>query len=200
QRLAADGYNQQAERYLEWLHAHKHPRLEMLQRLYHHLCLNPASGEGEAKLRVLELGCGAGDPVTLSLASNPDVKHVVANDISTTQIEMLRTRLAELGADVTAKVDVVESDMMALDLQPESFDAAVAFYSIIHLRREDQTELIGRLHRWLKAGKGVLLFCVPVRATEGEVEEDWLGMKAFWSSWGVDGSVRMVEEVGFEVV
>lgn len=43
------------------------------------------------------------------------------------------------------KVDFVKSDMHALSFSPESSDAVVGFYSIIHLPWEGQVVLMKRI-------------------------------------------------------
>ena len=156
-----------------------------------------------SSLRILELGCGAGEPVTLTLAAHPAVGSIVANDISNTQLEMLRDNLAKLDAETggaEGKVECMHGDMMALDFPEQSLDAVLAFYSIIHLVQDEQTEIVTRIHRWLKPGSGCFLVCFGAEESAGTTNEDWMGMKSFWSSHGAESSLRAVEKAGFEVV
>ncbi|KAI1776536.1 S-adenosyl-L-methionine-dependent methyltransferase [Hypoxylon cercidicola] len=105
------------------------------------------------QLRVLELGCGPGLPVTGKLLSHPTL-HVTANDISTAQISLARANL--LGAagntDAEKRLALVEGDMAELAFPGRSFDAVVALYSLIHLPRAEQADMIGKIARWLKPG------------------------------------------------
>ena len=73
----------------------------------------------------------------------------------------------------------------------------VAFYSIIHVPREEHPTLLGRIYGWLKPG-GVFLATWPFTAWEGE-EENWEGWGApmWWSHYGADENVDMLREAGF---
>ena len=93
---------------------------------------------------VLELGCGAGVPGTELLSSR--CRNVIANDISSAQIELAKSRVG------ATNVDFSQEDMTKLEFEPGSFDAVVAFYSIIHLPREEQAILFQNIYSWLRYG------------------------------------------------
>lgn len=96
---------------------------------------------------------------------------------------------------------LVESDMLSLSFPPASFDAVTGFYSIIHLPREEQTQLMAKIAEWVKPG-GYLLANFSIVAASTSEEDKWLGHEKgwmFWSSWGEERSVEMVEKAGFEV-
>src|SRR5690242_4316804 len=132
-RLVADGYNAIAQRYFTWSDLDPSPqRMRYLNRLLE--LLTPAAA-------VLELGCGAGIPVTRALAETCRVTGV---DISEAQIELARQHVP--GATL------IHADKTQLDFPPASFDAVVAFYSLIHIPREEQAGLLGRMARWLRPG------------------------------------------------
>ncbi|KAF2706226.1 methyltransferase domain-containing protein [Pleomassaria siparia CBS 279.74] len=148
---------------------------------------------------VLELGCGGGIPGTRILLENqsPSI-HVTANDLSSTQIEVARSNLSSF----SDKLTLVEGDMMQLSFPDESFDAVMGFYSVIHLPRDEQAEIVKRIVRWLKPGGLFLVnfgdeeFSVAVNKTWLDQEKGWM----FWSGWGGKQSVKMVEEAGLELV
>ncbi len=89
-----------------WLQTHLFPRLSP-----------PA--------RVLDLGCGNGVPATRMLAERFDVTGV---DISDVQIARAR-RLVPNGTFLRA-------DIATLEFPPESFDAVVSFFALIHVPME----------------------------------------------------------------
>ena len=91
--------------------------------------------------RVLELGCGAGIPMTAALADGRDVTGV---DISATQIGLARANVP--GATF------LQADMTAVAFPPASFDAVVAFYSLTHVPRDDVPPLLGRIRELAAAG------------------------------------------------
>ena len=185
---AKEGYDAQAEKYLEWTLTRAFPRESNVEKLLNALP-DPSSAT------VLELGCGAGIPVTKTLAKQ--CKSVVANDISTTQLSLARKHLAEFD-----NVTLVENSMTSPDLEFGSaeFDAILAIYSIIHLDPAGQRAMFGRIQRWIKPG-GFLLVNLAVEALPGSTTEGWLGMKAaYWSSFGQEGNKKLIEEHGFEIV
>src|SRR3954454_10926883 len=99
--------------------------------------------------RVLDLGCGAGVPAALDLAQRGfDVTGV---DISEVQIDRAR-RLVPAATFVPA-------DMIEWQPAPNSFDAIISLYALIHVPLQDQRLLIPRLRRWLVDG-GYLLAIV----------------------------------------
>ncbi|KAJ7508977.1 methyltransferase [Mycena galericulata] len=192
----AKTYNATASQYNAWTASHHEFRLDYLNRLLPHL---PSSGA-----RILELGAGAGDPGTALLASLPGA-HVIANDISSTQLSLLRARLASEIS--TGKVETREGDMMDLAFSEGDLDAVVGLYSIIHLPREEQGEMLRRIGKWVRGG-GWLLVNFSGKAIEGSVKMGWLekhheGEESqnamYWSSWSPAESRRLVQEAGFRI-
>lgn len=57
---------------------------------------------------------------------------------------------------------------------------------------------MAKIARWVKRD-GWLLCVFGEEQVEGK-RGVWLGAEMFWSGWGVEGSKRMVEEVGFEIL
>jgi SAM-dependent methyltransferase len=158
-------------------------------------------------VQVLELGCGAGLPVTKVLLEHiaPQLT-VTANDLSPTQIGLARTNLSSYltspSPDEPLRLNLTPGDMTQLTFPPSTFSLILAFYSLIHLPRTEQTTLMQRIATWLKPG-GLTLINFAAEEDEHVVNEAWLGEKGawmYWSSWGEEGSVRMVEESGLEVL
>jgi SAM-dependent methyltransferase len=135
---------------------------------------------------VLDLGCGAGVPATKILA---ETFRVVGVDISPVQIERARHLVP------TAKFMV--SDMTAADFEPESFDAVVSLYAVIHVPLAEQPPLFASVHRWLRPG-GYLLATVGMEAHTG-TEDDWLvpGVRMYWSHADEATYARWLEDLGF---
>ena len=132
-QIVADGYNAMAERYLAW--SDLQPSATRLRYLALALELIPPGSE------VLELGCGAGIPMTAALAEGRAVTGV---DISATQLEMARRNVPN--------ATFIEADMTSLAFEPASFDAVVAFYSLTHVPRDEHEPLVGRIRTWLGPG------------------------------------------------
>jgi ubiquinone/menaquinone biosynthesis C-methylase UbiE len=137
--------------------------------------------------RVLDLGCGAGWPVTAALAERADV---VGVDISPRQIERAR--------HAVPRATFVTGDITAQEFPPRCFDAVVAFYALLHLPREEQRPLLERIARWLKPG-GHLLATVSERSHPGYTEK-FFGARMYWSEFDTDWYVETLRELGFEIL
>jgi cyclopropane fatty-acyl-phospholipid synthase-like methyltransferase len=138
---------------------------------------------------VLDLGCGAGVPVTRWLAGRGFA--VTGVDVSARQLELAQRSVPE--------VTFIKADMTELAFAPETFDAVVAFHSIIHVPRTEHPALLERIHRWLKPG-GVFLATMTVTDYEGR-EDDWEGWGApmVWSHYDRNANVAMLREAGFQI-
>ena len=184
--MSKEGYDAQAKRYLEWALERPSLRESSVQKL---LDLLPDPSSASA----LELGCGAGIPVTKILAER--CKQVVANDISSAQIALAREYLA--GA---SNVDFSEESMTALDFEENKFDIVIALYSIIHLDPAGQKLMFEKIRHWTKPG-GLLLVNLDVEVVPGKTQAGFLGMKAaYFSSFGHEENERLIEGNGFKVL
>ena len=177
--VVARGYDEVAERYLEW--SALRPSAARLRYLALALERIPAGA------RVLELGCGAGIPMTAALADSRDVTGV---DISSRQIELARANVP--GATF------LQADMTALAFDDATFDAVVAFYSLTHVPRDELAGLLARIHAWLRPG-GLFLASMGVEDDPGGIEEGWLGVDMYFSHFGARKNRRLVEGAGFLV-
>jgi cyclopropane fatty-acyl-phospholipid synthase-like methyltransferase len=179
-RTVESGYNQIAEQYLATKDPEDPLALSALQDL---ASLLPSEAA------VLDLGCGAGVPVTRWLADKGSA--VTGVDVSAKQLELARTYVAE--------GTFIKADMTEVVFGPESFDAVVAFLSIIHVPRTEHPTLLESIHRWLEPG-GALLATMTVTDYEGR-EEDWegWGTPMVWSHYDRNANVAMLRDAGFEI-
>ncbi|PIL26173.1 transporter [Ganoderma sinense ZZ0214-1] len=92
------------------------------------------------------------------------------------------------------RITFVHADMTKLEYAEGSFDAVLAFYSIFHLRQEEQAPMVGRMVAWLQPGRYLLL---NMGTEEGDfLSEDWMGARMFSSGIGVEGNRRAFEKHG----
>ncbi len=138
---------------------------------------------------VLDLGCGCGIPVSQRLALRHRVTGV---DISPVQVERARANVPS--------AEFKCADMTQLDFEAESFDAIVAFYSLIHVPVEEQYPLLEKMTCWLRSG-GYLMATLGAREWTGE-EEDWLGGGAtmYWSQADESTYIEWLGRLGLEIV
>ncbi|EPS30248.1 hypothetical protein PDE_05198 [Penicillium oxalicum 114-2] len=205
-------YDAIAPKYFTWTQNTHKVRLSYVAKLLHQLDGEATASDADAhttrtippvistspppSAHILELGCGAGVPVTQLLAARPNTT-VTANDISSAQIALARSHLP-----ASDSLTLEEGDMMELNFAPESLDAVLAMYSIFHLPRTEQVTMLKRIHGWLKPGGWVLM-----NFAAGEVERvsdgAWLGGREgtmHWSGWGVERTRKIVaEEVGWKI-
>jgi SAM-dependent methyltransferase len=177
--IVSAGYDAIAERYYAWSDAR--PSATRLRWLAKALERIPPGTD------VLDLGCGAGVPMTRALAAG---RRVTGIDISARQIELARAAVPE--------ATFVRADMTAFDLAPASLDAVVAFYSLTHVPRADLPQLLTAVRRWLRPG-GVLIASMGAQDSPDSVDPDWLGAPMFFSHHGAKRNRAFVRRAGFEL-
>lgn len=137
---------------------------------------------------ILDLGCGSGIPIDKYFL---DKGHRITGiDISEEQIKLARENLPSGSFFV--------GDMSAIDYPPNSFDAVVSFYAIFHIPREEHLALFAKLFALLKDG-GYLLVTMGFSDWEG-VEEDFHGVKMYWSHYDRATNIEMIKDAGFNIV
>jgi len=177
-RIVADGYDAIADRYLAWSSTAP-VRLRYLERL---LELLPAASD------VLELGCGAGEPVTRRLAER---HRLVAVDVSSRQLE--------LAARSAPGAQLLLADMLEVAFAPDSFDAVVAFYSLTHLPRAHHADLLARIVEWVRPG-GLVLMTMGAADNPGSVDDDWLGAPMYFSHFDSATNRALVQRSGIRIL
>jgi cyclopropane fatty-acyl-phospholipid synthase-like methyltransferase len=178
-RVVEKGYDRVAERYLASKDAGDPTTLAALGELASELSPGAA---------VLDLGCGAGVPVTRWLAQHFTVTGV---DLSTRQLELARPN--------APAARFIKADMTDVRFAPETFDAVVAFHSIIHVPRSEHPGLLERIYGWLKPGGGFLATWA-IGEWEGK-ESDWEGWGApmWWSHHDGETSLELLRGAGFVI-
>jgi len=173
--LVRRGYNSCAAEYDKSRQREAGPELSLL------------TGQLRDGAAVLDIGCGAGVPNARTLARRFAVTGV---DFSGEMISRARVNVPQ--------ATFIEGDIMSVEFLPSHFDAAVAFYSIFHLPREEHPELLRRIYGWLKTG-GYLLATLSY-LNEAPYTEDYLGVTMYWSNYGLEDYKKILEEVGFALL
>jgi SAM-dependent methyltransferase len=141
----------------------------------------------EPGARVLDIGCGAGVPADRFLVDAG--LEVTGIDISPVQIERARALVSE--------ATFVCCDIVDVALEPQSLDAVVSLYALIHLPLEDQRELLPRILATLRPGG---LFLAVVGHGRWTGVEDYLGAPMFWDHADADTYLRWLHDDGFDVL
>jgi SAM-dependent methyltransferase len=122
--------------------------------------------------RVLELGCGAGEPCTRLLAERFQVTGV---DISSEQL-------------VRARANVPSARFVQADL----------IYVLNHVPRESLADVFHRIAGWLVPGG---LFLAPLGTGDTKAwTGQWLGTTMFFSSWDPPTNRALLRDAGFELL
>ena len=175
-RIVADGYDLIAKQYRAWTQGNA-VRLRFLDEVLARL----APGD-----RVIELGCGSGEPVARRVSERHEL---IGIDISTEQLRLAR------GA--APRATFIEADIAELDLPAGSADAVIAFYVLGHLPPRQHRAVLSAAVSWLRPG-GLLVINAPITVGEG-IEHDWLGVPMYFGGIGRDATLAALKETGLTV-
>jgi len=131
---------------------------EILDLFYSSLALNHGT--------LLDLGCGAGEPVAGYFIDNN--WHVTGVDFS--------ERMIELASKYAPKMAAITDDITNVKFKPNRFNAVTATYSLFHISSERHIELFSSIFQWLKP-KGQFLFTYATKEYTGSEVFD--GYKKF---------------------
>ncbi len=137
---------------------------------------------------MLDLGCGSGMPHTAWLAER---YQVIGVDISRRQLQIAQKLVPD--------ADFVQADMCALSFPPAYFNAVVAIYSIIHVPREEQAQLVKSISGWLRPS-GRALLVLGAEDTPIGLERDFFGAPMYWSHFDSRKSLQLLHEAGLQVL
>ena len=132
------------------------------------------AGLKREKGRLLDLGCGAGEPFPRFFLERG--WEVVGVDFS--------KKMLHLAAQYAPGMHTICDDMLDVEFAPTQFDAITCIYSLFHVPRARHPELFAKFRRWLRPG-GQALFTYATRAYTGadefEGEKEFMGQRLFYS-------------------
>ena len=179
-QIVARGYDRIAERYAAWTgETWQGDRARFGGLLFERLPPGAA---------VLDLGCGTGVPVARELATRFAVTGV---DLSPRSIALAKRNVPS--------ATFLQADMSTLDFPPGSFDAVVAFYSIIHVPRAEHPALLRAIASWLRPG-GLFIGSLGAGESDNWYEDDWLGAPMYWSHFDAAANLRLLETAGLRLL
>jgi len=136
--------------------------------------------------RVLDCGCGAGEPIARYL--NQLGYALTGVDSSFAMVQMFQARLPEQRA--------VVADMRALYL-PETFHGIVAWDSFFHLHHDDQRKMFRTFRNHAAPGAALMFTSGP---SHGEIVGQLEGEPLYHASLDAAEYHQLLEEQGFVVV
>jgi ubiquinone/menaquinone biosynthesis C-methylase UbiE len=140
--------------------------------------------------KVLDIGCGSGR-VT---------KFLVDHDLNVVGIDISRNML-KLAKQKVPKAKFRRLDMRNLDFLRESFDAALALYSIIHVPRKYHSGIFVKINQVLKP-EGIALISVGGSNLENYVDENWMNWRSrmYWSQFDLEKNLDLLRNAGFKII
>ncbi|MBO0728265.1 MAG: class I SAM-dependent methyltransferase [Acidimicrobiaceae bacterium] len=183
-QMVAEGYDRLHDRYAGWTSAgHDGLRHQYIDKVLELARTAPRTA--------LDLGCGTGCHATA---------YLVAKGLEVTGVDISRTSV-EVAARQVSSARFFTGDMASIELPQETFDLVTAFYSLIHVPKEEHGAVLSRVWSWLTPGGYLVVTMGGGRRPGDSVEPAWLGVAPmYWSNWDVDTSQRLVRDTGFEEV
>ncbi len=179
-RTVAEGYDRIGDSFQE--QTKKWPSTGAISRYTAELIQRMPSGAA-----LLDLGCGIGVPTTRTLAGHFAVTGV---DISAKQIARARGNVPN--------ANFIQNDMTTLSFEFGTFDVTTAFFSIIHVPRDEHSKLFRDIGTWLRP-EGQFVAALGARSLDVGFERDWFGTPMFWSHFDGQTNCRLVEEAGMQI-
>jgi len=158
----------------------KYPNKELLLKFTRYLPRNS---------RVLDLGCGAGVPVSKFLSDKGYA--VTGIDFANSMLKLARKNVP--------KARFIQMDMTNMKLKPNSFDGAVSFYAIIHVPREKHSKIYKKLHKILRS-QAIMLLNASGTGTWEEYSENYMGVPMFWSFYNPKKTLEIIRNEGFKIL
>ena len=176
----AAAYDRAAEKWLESRPSQLYPTVARLLEIA--LADVPAGG------RVLDVGCGAGVPITRTL---------VSRGYRTTGLDFSRELLAVARREVPgARYVLGDVRSVASSEVGAPFDFIIAWDSIFHIPRSDHEAVFARFATWLAPGGTVL---VSLGGSGGEFTSEMLGDTFWYSGYEPADSLRLIERAGLSL-
>jgi ubiquinone/menaquinone biosynthesis C-methylase UbiE len=177
--IVESGYDVIADEY----NSHRLSRKEIVSEFFDSL-----SGFFPNKGRILDLGCGGGEPVTGYFARKGyDVTGV---DISAEMIRIARKQIPD--------GNFIQADMSECSFDNASFDLIVSTFAIIHIPQKEQEKLLVNIRRWLKPSG--IAYLVLGAKNEEEVVREWKGVTMYWSHFGPDEYREIFKQISFNII
>jgi len=137
--------------------------------------------------KVLDAGCGVGEPISKFLAKKGF--KVIGVDISRKMVELAKKNVPE--------ARFFQKNILTLDFSDQTFDGIICVYTLWHIPRVEHEGIIKNFHRMIK-DDGILVLNTGIFESDGMSE--FFGQPMLWSTNDPKKTLSYVKEVGFKII
>ena len=142
--------------------------------------------------KLLDLGCGAGEPVARYFTDYN--WSVVGVDFS--------ERMIELASKYVPEMPTMHADISEVDFESNQFDAIIASYSLFHISVDKHKDILKKFDKWL-CPNGKALFTYATEEYTGSTTFDgyknFMGQALYYSHKNPDELYVDLEDIGFNI-
>lgn len=145
-----------------------------------------------AGAKILDLGCGTGDPIA---------KHIVNRGFRVTGVDESEQML-KFARETVPEAEFIQADMVTVELA-DTFEAAVAWDSMFHVERKHHAAIYQKLANALREGARLLLSVGGSAPAEDDSVQGFTsemhGQTFYYSGFAPEVARRLIEASGFEI-
>lgn len=138
--------------------------------------------------KVLDVGCGAGLPVSKFLAKRFDVLGIDITD-----------KMIGLAKKNVPNAKFKKMNMINLKFKPETFDLICSFFSLFHVKKTKIPEILKNFYKFLKK-EGYLVIALGELKKNREYFSNFLGKKLYFVEISEDKFKKMLRDIGFKII
>ena len=142
------------------------------------------------KGKLLDLGCGSGEPVARYFADNS--WSIVGVDFS--------EKMIELASKYVPEMQSIHADINEVEFESNQFNAITASYSLFHLPAHTHAKIFENIYRWLQS-TGKVLFTYATEEYTGSEEfnghKKFMDRELFYSHKKPEELYADLENIGF---
>lgn len=144
------------------------------------------------KGRLLDLGCGAGEPIP---------RYFIDRGWKVTGVDFSK-KMLELASKYVPEMKTILADMQNVEFNPGQFQAITAIYCLFHIPRDHHAALFEKFFRWL-CPKGKALFTYATKEYTGSEEFDgykeFMGQMLYYSHKSPEKLYADLKKIGFDI-
>ena len=142
--------------------------------------------------KLLDLGCGAGEPVARYFTDHN--WSVVGVDFS--------EQMIQLASKYVPEMQLMHADISEVDFESTQFDAIIASYSLFHISVDKHKDILKKFDKWL-CPNGKALFTYATEEYTGSTTFDgyknFMGQALYYSHKNPDELYVDLEDIGFNI-